>query len=700
MLDWPEWVSVMPVGVAAVGLLLALVLLGVALRLLLRPFVWAARYAINFGGAAGTPTTSAAAVTARVGLALLVAAVFQPSPFVSVLALFLSLVSFLAYSLPFALIRMASELPQACTADWGQKCAAPILRAATDIWSGPIVPIIPTDAGTSRPTEYLSFQDVISVKDILKSLNTFLTQETYAAFEALLIAAIAFILIGLYPIATTMTRNIQWNQEYARIFSKIAGLVVSFIFAIYLAITAIVAIPIFNDRTDKFDDGNKYLEQELPRAMGLYISPSIPNIDLTNLPDTEKIRLDGRTLIDQKFQAAKNANAQPGAPAPGLQLLGYDAVSAKLWLNAQVDEVQSRISNMKGSAKALEQASAAMKDEAERFKLRIQMLFALQDKGHINGSLTMQHAAELASWYGTWLADYRTKLVQCATGVDRQKLLIQEWIVEIPKRLEAGLASSADMSVLALRSSSIRTADFPECEELLPPVREYVTSRENVEATLGLFGRATGWLLRTEKRDLALIVGLLGFGLFGALGSSFIRRAQSNEPLAEAAIVLPALIRGVSAAIVIFLAVLGGISVFTNSDPTPNPYVVFFACFVAAVFSEDVWDWAHRRQTAQLNSDIEAAKAGAAKIEAAKADAAKAEAAKSEVAKRDAAKGEAAKIEAAKADAAKGEAAKSKVAKLETDKAEPAKVEAAKVEAAKAEAAKAEAAKAKRERIG
>jgi hypothetical protein len=117
------------------------------------------------------------------------------------------------------------------------------------------------------------------------------------------------------------------------------------------------------------------------------------------------------------------------------------------------------------------------------------------------------------------------------------------------------------------------------------------------------FGRATGWLLSTESRDLALIVGLLGFGFFGALASSFIRRAQANELLAASDLIVPALIRGVAAAVLIFLAVVGGIAVFTRSDPEPNPYAVFLACFIASVFSEDVWEWARRRQTAQLGED-------------------------------------------------------------------------------------------------
>ena len=46
---------------------------------------------------------------------------------------------------------------------------------------------------------------------------------------------------------------------------------------------------------------------------------------------------------------------------------------------------------------------------------------------------------------------------------------------------------------------------------------------------------------------------------------------------------------------VVFLASYGGLAVVSETKTDPNPYVVFAACFVGAIFSEDVWDWARRR---------------------------------------------------------------------------------------------------------
>ncbi len=46
---------------------------------------------------------------------------------------------------------------------------------------------------------------------------------------------------------------------------------------------------------------------------------------------------------------------------------------------------------------------------------------------------------------------------------------------------------------------------------------------------------------------------------------------------------------------VVFLAAKGVIAVFTSGVSEVNPYILFFTCFVAAVFSEDVWKWAHEQ---------------------------------------------------------------------------------------------------------
>ena len=53
--------------------------------------------------------------------------------------------------------------------------------------------------------------------------------------------------------------------------------------------------------------------------------------------------------------------------------------------------------------------------------------------------------------------------------------------------------------------------------------------RESFGGYLGPVGYATGWILATESESVALIIGLVGFGLFGALVSSFIRTDRNRS---------------------------------------------------------------------------------------------------------------------------------------------------------------------------
>lgn len=120
-------------------------------------------------------------------------------------------------------------------------------------------------------------------------------------------------------------------------------------------------------------------------------------------------------------------------------------------------------------------------------------------------------------------------------------------------------------------------------------------------ATWGPFAVVAQWLLRTKSSALALITGMLGFGLLGAAIATFIRPPGTNtasSPAGEAATII---IRGLAAAIVIFLAAKGGLAIVSTNDAEPNAYVLFFTCLVGAVFSEGVWTWAK----AKLESILE-----------------------------------------------------------------------------------------------
>src|SRR4029450_533939 len=97
-----------------------------------------------------------------------------------------------------------------------------------------------------------------------------------------------------------------------------------------------------------------------------------------------------------------------------------------------------------------------------------------------------------------------------------------------------------------------------------------IPDREDFGVYLGIFGIATRWLLKTESLSLVLITGLLGFGLLGAACSTFIRNVRvrsAGEPLVPN--LASVVIRGGSAAVLIFLAVYGGLAVFASTATNP-----------------------------------------------------------------------------------------------------------------------------------
>ncbi len=116
---------------------------------------------------------------------------------------------------------------------------------------------------------------------------------------------------------------------------------------------------------------------------------------------------------------------------------------------------------------------------------------------------------------------------------------------------------------------------------------------------LGPFSVVSSWLVRTKSLALILITGMLGFGLLGASISSFVRRdAPTSEPtVGDLGIVV---IRGLSAAVIVFLAVKGGLAAYATGESEPNAYVLFFTCLLGAAFSERVWNWARVKLEGQL----------------------------------------------------------------------------------------------------
>jgi len=117
-----------------------------------------------------------------------------------------------------------------------------------------------------------------------------------------------------------------------------------------------------------------------------------------------------------------------------------------------------------------------------------------------------------------------------------------------------------------------------------------------------IFNIMAGWLIDSKSYQFILIAGLIGFGFLGAAVSSIVRqsaRKEENELLLSD--LLGVIIRGFTAALIIFLAVKGGLSILVRDNVELNAYALFFTCFASAVYSENAWAWAKKKLTANLN---------------------------------------------------------------------------------------------------
>jgi hypothetical protein len=143
-------------------------------------------------------------------------------------------------------------------------------------------------------------------------------------------------------------------------------------------------------------------------------------------------------------------------------------------------------------------------------------------------------------------------------------------------------------------------------EKCQPLKRAGTPVRPSVSELLGPVGVWSGWLLDTEQMPVVIIVGLVGFSLLGATVSRAVRagdnKLTTGISLDDLLIVIAG---GTTAAVVVFLGAYGGLAILGSSGGDPNPYIVFATCLMGAIYSEDVWTWAHRRLLPSADSSEE-----------------------------------------------------------------------------------------------
>jgi len=372
------------------------------------------------------------------------------------------------------------------------------------------------------------------------------------------------------------------------------SLIIILSFGCYLSITAIIAVPYLRQSAEPTETEKTNLATRLDESRML---PEVYNNRypiVTPTPEGfSKLRQRVKDL-SAPFTSSQSdsTNSQPGTPAPEWNHEELSLVSATL------EQLDISRSNLVTSYKSMRDMGLQQQMSMRNTAMNI---FAVN--GGRGEQERARYSTELNIWYRTQLNTMDTGLLSCAQDIATFDGALNMYSSVFESILSSTGGSSGGVA-LAVKELSKLSNLHVNCSFYIsedPPER-MPASR------WGVIGTAARWLLRAESLDLALIAGMLGFGLFGAAISTFVRKGAlvglPTEPMV--ADLAGVIIRGLSAAVVVFLAALGGLAIFSNSEgghsTEPNPYALFLTCLAAAVFSEDVWIRVRSRLREQAGS--------------------------------------------------------------------------------------------------
>ncbi|WP_397534915.1 hypothetical protein [Roseateles sp.] len=387
------------------------------------------------------------------------------------------------------------------------------------------------------------------------------------------------------------------------------GLGLVFLVGAFFSAASIVAIPWLQDERVPANLSSENLAKALQASMS-----KAEDVQRLLGPDTATRAAPLQAVLDQ-LAAAKPGQepAPPGRPAAAL-MYGNEQVQQA------VQSAQLERSRALQRAQSLGKSLLAQQGKVQSSALRafeVELGLPMSSQERLNFFKDIQRAfSGVVGSHTRQLSDCARTLGDLDARSERGKQALLDLLGMAPEA--RGDRIWEQMSELSRLASSYSLA----CVETPAATTEFLTPEPG--AGWGPFGLIATWLLRTRSMALTLITGMLGFGLLGAAISTVVRsdlKRAEQPPIEEVGRIV---VRGLSAALVVFLAVKGGLAVFTAGEASPNAYVLFFTCLVGAVFSEDVWQWARERlrKTTQAGGGGDAAgtKGGRVKAGAGKPD--------------------------------------------------------------------------------
>ena len=366
----------------------------------------------------------------------------------------------------------------------------------------------------------------------------------------------------------------------------------------YLSLAAIAAIPVLQTQTQSqsFEEVSvDNLSQQLDLELNQFQERLPEKTSSDPLQSIKQWMSEEQSRIDETASLNEEENNETVA-----------------LLTKRLTEVEKRVESYEKSYLDIFSSWQAMRKKAiteiDKAKEDAITTYTVKNLNRIGNYENFEHFLAIRSWYSGNVTSITNAVTNCYTELNNIESYLSSW----SGSLVAELSVSDEQSASSLNVFSIPPGfGFESCDNNNISIRTPVPTRQALgESFPGPFGVVSRWLLATESLSLALITGMLGFGLIGAASSTVIRE-QKEQGKTEGPLVsniTSVVIRGLSAAIVIFLAVEGGLAVFTFGDSDPNPYVLLFTCLVGAVYSEVIWkrarDYLVKQMSDDENSDV------------------------------------------------------------------------------------------------
>jgi hypothetical protein len=401
-------------------------------------------------------------------------------------------------------------------------------------------------------------------------------------------------LIGLLKALST-------TQRYGIVLTTV------FLLGAYLSIAAIVAIPWLH-------------EERVP-----------PALNRESLEKTLTGILPTPAQLEERLRSVPVANESPLAPLSAYlstlpKSAGVSAPYGMTTLNAAIADTENIRANAIAQVRRMPAEIARkglqmIQTALGAFDVETASPMSSQERGFFLKEIQRSISSDVGAMESTLsncvasISDTDKRLREIALGT-RSLLIMLEPGAQAQAQSQAQAQAQAavleeqqlvDMAQASSQLSSVSVSMRGACEAPLSS-RSSGYAPPEPGSTWGPFGLVARWLLRTKSFALTLITGMLGFGLLGSVISTFVRSGTSKEGVSLTSEIISVLVRGLSAAVVVFLAVKGGLAVFSSADAEPNAYVVFFTCLIGAVFSEDVWKWAHEKFLDNLSAKPDSAR--------------------------------------------------------------------------------------------